>query len=125
MRMRSADPPGVDIVGAIKNRAAGLIEKLAKDLVDCGQIGIKIEMLFLDVKDERMFRIEEADGAVALIAFGHKILAAWIPMRIRTEQGNRSANIVGWVGSALPENMGRHGGGCRLAVHSCDPDAPF
>src|SRR5205085_4663459 len=102
MRMLSADPPGVDVVSAIENRATGLIKKLAKDLVDGGEIDIKIEMLFLDVKDERMFRIEEADGAVALIAFGHKILAAWIPMRIRTEQGNLSANIVGWVGSAFP-----------------------
>src|SRR5437764_12789371 len=102
MRMLSADPPGVDVVGAIENRAIGLVEKLAKDLVDCGEIGIKIEMFLLDVKDERMFRSEEADGAVAFIAFGHKILAARIPMGIGTEQGNLSANIVGWVGPAFP-----------------------
>src|SRR5438874_7416855 len=64
-RMLAANACGVRIVGAIKDRAAGLIEELGKDLFDRGKIGIKIEMLLLDVQDQRMLGPEEAYGAIA------------------------------------------------------------
>src|ERR1700704_1157948 len=111
--MLPANPPGVRVVRAIKNRAAGLIEQLGKDLFDGGEVGIKIEMFLLDVEDERMLRGEEPDGAIAFIAFGHEIFAAGIPMRIRTEQRNLSTDVVGRVRAAFPQNMCRHGGRWR------------
>src|ERR1700704_1594916 len=95
--MLTANPPGVGIVRAIKNGAAGLIEQLGKDLFNGGEVGIKIEMLLFDVENEGVLRREEPDGAIAFVAFGHEIFAARIPMRIRTEERNLSADIVGRV----------------------------
>ena len=80
--MLAANPRGVRIIGAIKDGATGLIEELGKDRFDRGKIGVIIEVLFLDVQDERMLRLEEPDGAVAFVAFGHEIFAARIPMGI-------------------------------------------
>src|SRR5947207_3282786 len=67
-RMLAANPGGVRVVGAIKNRVTGLIEQLGEDLYNRGEIGVKIEVLFFDVQHEGMLGFEELDGAVALIA---------------------------------------------------------
>ena len=114
---------GVRIVRAIKDRAAGLIEQLRKDRFDRGEVRVKIEMLFLDVQDERVLRIEKAQRAVALVAFRHEIFAARIPMRVRAEQRNFRADIMRRMQPAFAQNMRRHGGSRRLAMHARDHDS--
>ena len=84
--MRFANSRGVRIVGAIENRAFGPVEQLAKDRLDRRQVRIKIEMLFFDVQDERVFRLEKLQRAVALVAFRDKIFAARIPMRVAARE---------------------------------------
>ena len=49
VRMLAANARGMGIVRAIKNRADGLIQELRENRFDRGKVGIKIEVLFLDV----------------------------------------------------------------------------
>ena len=122
-RARAANSRGRAIVGAIKNRPGCLIEQLREDSFDRGEVRVIIEMLFLDIQDDRVLRLEKAKRAVALVAFRHEIFAARIPMRVRAEERNFRANIVRRMQSALAQNMRRHGGSRRLAMHARDDDA--
>ena len=47
------------IVGAVKDCAAGLLDELRKNFLDRCKVGIKIEMLFLDIQNEGVLRMEE------------------------------------------------------------------
>src|SRR5215471_9808640 len=67
--------------------------------------------------------MKAAQRTVAFVAFGNKIFPALVPIRIRSENGNFSANIMRWMQSALTKHMCRH---CRsgcFAVHSSDHNA--
>ena len=79
---RSANSPGVRIIRTIKDRSGCLIEQLAEDALDRGEVCIIIEMFLLDVQDERVLRLEQAQRPVALVAFRREILAASIPMGV-------------------------------------------
>ena len=57
----------------------------------------------LDVEHQRVFRFEESDRAVALVAFRHEIFAARVPMRVRAQQRNFRANIVRRMQPAFAE----------------------
>ena len=69
LRLTPADARAVRIVRAIKDGAFGLNEQLEKDLLDRRKVTIKVEMLLLDIENERMLRLEKLEGPVALIAF--------------------------------------------------------
>ena len=79
-RTRATNPHGVQIVGTIKDRSRCLIHQLREDSLDRSEVGIEIEMLFLDIQDQRVFRFEEAQRSIAFIAFRHEILTAWVPV---------------------------------------------
>src|SRR6187401_788018 len=69
--------------------------------------------------------MKAAQRAVAFVAFGNAIFATLVPIRIRSEDGNISANIMGWMQSAFPKDMGRHGGSGCFAMHSGDHKPAF
>src|SRR6266576_6843556 len=67
--------------------------------------------------------MKAAQRAVAFVAFGNEILAARVPIRVRSENWNFSADIVRRMQSAFTKHMCRH---CRsgcFAMHSGDHNA--
>ena len=82
-------------------------------------------MLFLDVQDERVLGMEELQRAVALVAFRDKIFAARIPVRVAPEDRNFRADIMRRMQAAAAQDMRRHRGRGRLAVHPGDDDSAF
>ena len=80
-------------------------------------------MLFLDIQNEAVLGMEAAQGSVAFVAFGNKIIAARIPVRVRPENLNFGADIMGWMESTFAQNVCRHCRGCCFAVHSGDNNA--
>ena len=119
-RPMRAKPDRVRIIRAVKNGAAGLIEQLGKDSLDRRQVGVKIEMLLLEVENERVLWAEEAQRPVTFIAFRDKIFAARIPMRVRAENRNLRADIMRRMQTAFAQNVRRHRGSRGLAVHPRD-----
>ena len=102
-----------------------MIEQLGKDRFDRGDVHVKIQMFLLDIQDEGMFRFEKAQRAVALIALRDKIFAARIPVCVRAEDRNLRADVMRRMRPALAQNVRRHRGGRRLAVHAGDDDSAF
>src|SRR5213594_3921733 len=49
-------------------------------------------MLFLDIQDEAVLRMEAAQGAIAFVTFGDEIFAARVPVRVRSENWNFGTN---------------------------------
>ena len=82
-------------------------------------------MLLLDIQNERVLGMKERDRAVALVAFGHEIFAARIPVRVRAENRNFRADVMRRMQSAFAQDVRGHRRGRRLAVHSGDDDAAF
>ncbi len=72
-----------------------------------------------------MFRLEKTQRPIALVALGHEIFAPCIPMGVRAEQRNFRSNIVRRVQSSFAQDMRRHGGSRRLAMHARDHDPAF
>ena len=48
----AAQSRGVRIVNVVENASAGLIDQLRKHFFDSREIGIEVEVFFLDVQDE-------------------------------------------------------------------------
>src|SRR5919107_6194633 len=80
-------------------------------------------MLFLDVQNDCVLRMKAAQRAVAFVAFGNKIFAARVPIRVRSENWNFSAHIVRRMQSAFTKHMCRHCGSGCFAMHSGDHNA--
>ncbi len=120
---RPANPRGMLVIHTIKNGAGSLIEQLGKDRFDRGEVRIKIEVLFLNVQNEGVLGFEITQRPVALIAFRDEIFAAPVPVRVRAEERNLRADIMGRMQSALAQNVRGHGGRCRLAVHPGDDNS--
>src|SRR4029077_10047561 len=80
-------------------------------------------MFFLDVQNEGMLGMEKAQRAIALVAFGNKIIAARIPVRDRLKNRNFGANVMRLMYPTLAQNVGCHCRGCCFAVHSGDNNA--
>src|SRR4051794_9480857 len=69
--------------------------------------------------------MKAAQSAVAFVAFRNEIFAAFVPIRVRSQDRNFSAHIVRRMQSAFAKDMGRHGGGGCLAMHSGDHNPAF
>ena len=69
--------------------------------------------------------MKKFQGAVAFVAFRHKIFSPRIPMGVSAEDRNFRAHIIGGMQAALGQNMRRHGGGRGLPVHSRNHDSSF
>ena len=69
-----------------------------------------------------MFRVVIRQRAVALVPFGHEPLALRVPMGVGAEDRDFRADVVRGPHAAHPQDVRRHGGGGRLAVHSADDD---
>src|SRR6188472_1240194 len=67
--------------------------------------------------------MEEAQRAVAFVAFGNEIFASLIPKRVRSENWNFSAHIVRRVQSPFAQYVRRHCGSSCFAVHSGNHNA--
>ena len=120
--VRAANPRRVQIVGAIKNRAFGLNEQFREDLLDRGEVLVIVEVLFFDIENERVLRMEKLQRAVALVAFRDEIFAARIPVRVAAENRNFRADVMRRMQAAFAQNVRRHRGRRRLAVHPRDDD---
>ena len=83
--MRCAQPSGIQIIRTEKYRTLSLIYQLLENCLDRSQIGIMIQMLFLDIQNERMLRPIQNQAPIALITLRDKPLALPIPMRVDAE----------------------------------------
>src|SRR5438309_1045942 len=72
-----------------------------------------------------MFGMKTANGAVALVSFGHKKLTTRVPMRVLSEDRNFGADVMRRVQSAFAQDMRGHGRGGGFAVHAADNDSAF
>src|ERR1043166_1286285 len=111
---------GVGIVNVVEHCSARLIDEFPKDFFNRSQIGIKIEVLFLDIQNEGVLGMKAAQGAIAFVPFGNKIFAAPIPMRVRSEKRNFGADIMRRMESAFAQHVCGHCRGSGFAVHSGD-----
>ena len=102
------------------------VEQTAEDHFDGGEVRVIIEMFLLDVEQDRVLRLEQRDGAVALVPFSDEILAVGVPMRVCPEDRDFRTDVVTRPQSRRPQDMSRHRAGGRLAMHPRDDDAaPF
>ncbi len=122
-RVRRAEARGVHVVGAIEDVSLGLREQLLEGALDRGEVLVIVEMLLLDVEDDRVLGMVEGDRAVALVALGDHVFAVGIPVRIRAEDRNFRADIVRRMQARVAQDVGRHRGRRGLAVHAGDDDA--
>ena len=70
------------IIRTIKDRPGRLVEQLVEYTFDRSEVRVKIEVLFLNIQDQRVFRLEKAQRPIALIAFRHEMLALRITVCI-------------------------------------------
>ena len=117
--------PGIGILAAVDDLAAGLITILAEDRADRVDAIIEVEVLGLDVEEDGMFGMEIDEGPIAFVAFGHEPLPLFFPIRIRAENGNLRTDIMGGSLAPDPQDVGRKRGGRRLAMRTRDNDALF
>ena len=94
-----------------------------KDFFDRGKIGVKIEVLFLDVQNEGVFGMKIFQSTVAFVSFGHKIFSSGVPVRITPENRNLGADIMRRMQSAFAQNVRAHGGGSCFSMHAGDDNA--
>ena len=80
-------------------------------------------MFFFDIQNESVLGMEAAQSAIAFVAFSDKIFAAWVPVRVRSENRNFGANVMGWMQAAFAQNVRRHCRGSCFAMHSGDNNA--
>ena len=120
---RSTYTRRVRIVCTEKDFAAGLSDQLVEHFLDRGQIGIKVEMLFLYIKYKAVFRVKEGNRAVAFIAFGDEEFTASIPVCVRAENRDFSADIMRRMQPALAQDVRGHCRGRCLTVHADDQDS--
>ena len=99
---------GVRIVNVVENCSARLLDELPKHFFNRSQVGIKIQMLFLDVQNEGVLGMEAAQGAVAFVSFSNKIFAAPIPVCIGSENWNFGADVMRRMESAFAQHVCRH-----------------
>ena len=118
-----ADLTGHGVFGAMHPEATCLAEDLAEDGLDGFDAVVEVEVLGLDVEHDGVLRVEIDEGAVALIAFGHKELAFGVPVRIGAEDGDLCADVVAGFQAALAQHVGGEGGGGGLAMGAADDDA--
>src|SRR6185295_15057030 len=58
-RIIGAKTRGIRIIGAVQNGTSRLVEQLPVDRFNRGQVRIEIEMLFLNVQDERVLGMKK------------------------------------------------------------------
>ncbi len=112
------------IVGTIDDFAGDLIYESVKHLLDGSQVRIVIEMFLLDVKNDCVLRMINAQGAVTLVSFRHEIVSVRLPVRIGTEDRDLGAHIMRRIQPPNSQNVCSHRGGGGLAMHPGDHD-PF
>src|SRR5439155_26378199 len=91
---RSTYAGSIFVVEVIKNCAGGQSDQLRENLFDRVEISIKIQVLLLDIYNQRVLGLKERDRAVALIPFGNEILSARIPVCVRSQNRNLCADIM-------------------------------
>ena len=91
--------------------------------IDCSEILVKIEMLWLDVEHDGVLRVVVDECSIALIALGNKPLAFGVPACVCSQNRNFRAHIVTRLEAPGAEDMGNHGRSGRFAVHAADHDA--
>ena len=62
--------------------------------------------------------MEQGDCAVAFIAFGDEKFPPAVPVGVRPENRDFSADIMRWMQTAFPQHMRSHRGRRGFAVHS-------
>src|SRR5207302_11433532 len=93
-----------------------------KDPFDFRQVFIKIEMFQLDIQNQDMFGMKTTNGAVALVAFGHKKFTTRIPVRVLSEDRNFRADVMRRMQPALAQDMCGTSRGGGFTMHAADMD---
>ena len=104
-----------------RNRFDELDERPA----DLFEIRVVIQMLAVDVGDDRQNRRELQERSVALVAFDHQVIAC-AHARVRAAQHCRApAHHHGGIETRVDQNGRHHRGGGGFAVAAGDGDAEF
>src|SRR4029450_2611171 len=99
---------GILVVDVIENLAGRLRNQLRENLLNRVEVSIKIQVLLLDIQNERVLRVKKRDGAVALVSFGNEIFATRVPMRVGSENWNLGANVMRWMHPAFAQDVRGH-----------------
>ena len=84
-----------------------------------------IKVLGLNIKHDGMLRVEIDEGAIALVAFRHKMLPRLVPPSVGAQQGDFRADIMTRTQTGFAQDMGHHRRGRRLAVRAANNDSFF
>ena len=120
-----ADARSVKIIGAKKDFPSGLAEEFLEDRFDGWEVGVIIEMLLFDVKNDGVFWMVEGESSIAFVSFGDKMFSMRIPVGVGPENRDFCTHVMGRREVADLEDMGGHRGSGRFAVHPADDDALF
>ena len=107
--MSAAHARRVDVVGGVDHFPACLAEELIKDHLDRREVGVIVEMLFLDVQHDGVLRVVKGQRPVALIALGNEKFTLRIPVRIRAENRNLRPDVMRRMKTAHFQHVRRHG----------------
>ena len=119
VRVAGADIGGTGVVLAVENLAARLAAQAVEHALDVVQVAVEVQVLGLDVQDDAVLRHIVHQGAVALIALRHQVLAVLVPVRVGAQHGYFRTHIVAGAEASLAHQVRGEGGGGRLAVRAC------
>ncbi len=117
------EPGRVRVVGAKKDFPLGVIKELLESALNRGKVRVVVEVLLLDIQDERVLWVVAYNGAVALVCLRDEVLALWIPVGVYTENRNLRSHVVRGMHATLAEHVRPHGTRRRLAVHAGNYDS--
>ena len=108
-RMSAAHARRMAVVRGVDDLPARLTQQLIEDHLDRREVGVIVEVLFLDVQHDGVLGMVKRQRAVAFITLSHKKLTLRIPVRIRPQDRNLRADVMRRMQPADFQHMGRHG----------------
>ena len=82
------------IIGAEEDLSTGVLHQFPEDGFDGGQIGVKIEVLLLDVQNDRVLCCVKRQGSITLISLSHKPFPLFFPVGIGSKNRDLSPDVV-------------------------------
>ena len=117
------DGLGARVVRAGQHHPADPQAERGERGLDVRQARVVVQVVGLDVGDDREVGRQQQERPVALVRLGHEVQAGSV-LRAEPGLGEDPADDVAGVGSALAQHRGEHGGGGGLAVRPGDRDHP-
>src|ERR1700716_1400240 len=80
-----AQSSSMEVICTIKDITANLGNEIAKHAIDRREIRIVIQMLKLNVENDRVFGLVKPKRPITLVPFRYEVLSIRIPMRVGAE----------------------------------------